>query len=92
MRPDTIAGLIAAGLTLAACSPEAPPRDASAGTADAAVDTKDDRTAKDLPAAAETTPAEQPAAERETGIDPDPQVGVELPEPPVRVPEDPPAR
>lgn len=84
MRRIRIAGLLAAGLMLAACSPEAP-RDAapgSSGTAAATEETPADR----APPAVKAAPPERPEPAPE--IDPDPQAGVELPTPPVRVPED----
>jgi hypothetical protein len=91
MRLDRIGGGLAVALTLTACSPEAPPRDASAaapGTATEAARTPAPR--MEAPAATEA-PRAPSAAEPEPAVDPDPQAGVELPEPPVRVPETVPA-
>ena len=90
MRPDRIAGLLVAGLTLAACSPEERPRDAVPEAPGAAEEAAEDGPAAKAVPPAETDPPERPATEPEARIDPDPQVGVELPEPPVRVPENPP--
>ena len=91
MKPDRIAGLLAAGLTLVACSPEEPSRDPVPRTPGAAIDApKDVLAGRDVPTA-KAVPPMRPAAEPEPRVDPDRQVGVELPTPPVRVPENPPA-
>lgn len=90
MKPDRIAGPLALGLTLAACSPEPLPRDAAPDATAAATDSGRGPAARnDRPAAGDVPPG-RPAATPEPPADPDPQVGVELPEPPVRVPENPP--
>ena len=81
MRPGWIAPFVAVGLTLAACSPEDRPRDALPEAPDAPANVS-----TDVPAGKDS-PTERPAAESDVEVDPDPQVGVELPEPPQRVPE-----
>ena len=91
MRPDRTAELLAAGLTLVACSPEEPARDVARSTPGAAVGVSESvPDARKVPAG-EPAPIQRPAEEPEPRADPDPQVGVELPAPPVRVPENPPA-
>ncbi|MDP3802116.1 hypothetical protein [Brevundimonas sp.] len=88
MKPDRIAGLLAAGLALVACSPEKPSRVPSPDTPGATVDVAGDAsTGSDVPAPEESRPG-RPGARLER-VAPDPQAGVELPEPPVRVPENP---
>lgn len=89
MRMDWITGLLAMGLTLAACSPEERPRDAAPETPGAAVEATKEVAAGGNVSPRRDPPSERPAAEPETRVDPDPQAGVEFPEPPVRVPESP---
>lgn len=87
MRPDRIVGLFAAGLALAACSPEGASQDAAPETPGAPIAAAEP--GNDVPAV-EDAPSERSAAEPETQVEPDPQVRVDLPAPPVRVPENPP--
>ena len=88
MRPDRTMGLLALGLTLASCSPEEPSRDAALEASGATLSAEESVAGNDVPAANEV-PAERPAAEGEADLDPDPQVGVELPVPPAPVRENP---
>ena len=91
MRMDWIAGLLAAGFTLTACSPEEPPRGAPLEAPGAVVETGTEGPVGMGVAADKDVPPERPVAQPEPEVDPDPQAGVELPVPPVRVPENPPA-
>lgn len=88
MKPDWIATLLATGLALAACSPEKPSQDPSPGAPGATADAARRASAgSDVPVREDSQPG-RPGARLER-VAPDPQAGVELPEPPVRVPENP---
>lgn len=88
MEPDRIATLLAAGLALAACSPEKPSQAPAPDTRDATVDAPGGASAgSEVPVREESRPG-RPVTRPER-VAPDPQAGVELPEPPVRVPETP---
>ena len=84
-----IAVLLAGGLSLTACSPEQPPQDSAPGTPGTPAGATNEAPATVTPEAVMAARPRPPAAEPAPEIDPDPQVGVELPTPPVRVPEDP---
>jgi len=86
MRSDRIPACLALALGLAACSPDERPRNAVPETPADAAEARSDV------AAGENVPVERRGVELDAEIEPDPQVGVELPEPPARVPENPGAR